>query len=620
MSGAPANGYLLTNMYAGYYEYNTVLSVAGATLTFSYSLANNYYTRSYTSSTSKWAYQIIRIPRSFNITVNPSSSVTAPAWNGLTGGALVLDAANILTFSAPTSVISVSGLGFRGGGGKQFTGATAGNSNGAGIVTNGDYRFNSPVTTSGNTLGGSKGEGIAGTPIYLPNATNSTTTTGAAEGYINGSLGWGAPANAGGGGTDGSTIANQYNTGGGGGGNGGAGGNGGSGWDGTGGNATVYATGGQGGARFIQGGVSRLILGGGGGAGTANNSTTASEFFCSGSAGGGIIIIRAKSYAGNGAVSADGSAAADISSAGQTDAAGGGGAGGSIIIVTNQSGATGLTNVTASAKGGNGGNMTTYYSHGPGGGGGGGIIITNGTLFASNVSGGLNGKTHTCCATGNPLTDSYGSGVGTNGLLISLSSFPSLKNGNNGLSPCGVLPISLKEFKATVNDNQIVVLTWVIDHPVNVKEFAVEVGSDGLNFGKLETIQFDNRITTYTCNNYIGSSNKYYYRLKMIDDDGTFTYSQTLTVSSRIFLREIVTAYPNPSAASVTLHIQSVTSELAKIELHDNSGKLLISKRTHISSGENFIAFPDLAQLDAGLYSIGVILDNKSFSVKVIKQ
>ena len=46
-AGAPATGYLNTNLYAGYYEYNTVAGIAGSTVTFSYTLANNYYNREF---------------------------------------------------------------------------------------------------------------------------------------------------------------------------------------------------------------------------------------------------------------------------------------------------------------------------------------------------------------------------------------------------------------------------------------------------------------------------------------------------------------------------------------------------------------------------------------------
>ena len=116
------------------------------------------------------------------------------------------------------------------------------------------------------------------------NTGSTSITTNAVEGYTNGSMGRGAPANAGGGGTDGepgnNPSGNQYNTGGGGGANAGAGGVGGSGWHGGSGNVNTYPTGGFGAVAFAERGINRFIMGGGGGAGTANNSTAVNQYMC----------------------------------------------------------------------------------------------------------------------------------------------------------------------------------------------------------------------------------------------------------------------------------------------------------------------------------------------------
>lgn len=273
VAGGAGSGYLNTNLYAGNYEYNTVASVAGSTINLSYSLANNYYTRAFASGGVR-NYQVIRIPRYYNFTITAAGSVVCPSWNGSTGGIVAIDAANVATINGS---ITVNGMGFRGGGGIDLKGATAGNTNGTAAITNTDYRWNSPITTAANTTGAAKGEGIAGTPAYVLNTGSTSITTNAVEGYTNGSMGRGAPANAGGGGTDGepgnNPSGNQYNTGGGGGANAGAGGVGGSGWHGGSGNVNTYPTGGFGAVAFAERGINRFIMGGGGGAGTANNST-----------------------------------------------------------------------------------------------------------------------------------------------------------------------------------------------------------------------------------------------------------------------------------------------------------------------------------------------------------
>jgi hypothetical protein len=447
-SAGPASGYLSASLTAGTNEFNTVTTLAAGTLTLQYPLSNNYYTTSFSAAakTGIQTYQVVRIPRYYNLIINSGSTVTCPYWNGATGGVVALDAAATLTVNGS---ISAAGLGFRAGGAINLAGATAGNTNGSGTLANTDWRWNSPATYPANATGGAKGEGIAGTPAYTLPLGFTTLVTSASEGYLGGSMGRGAPGNAGGGGTDGGPLSagggvNQYNTGGGGGGNGGAGGTGGSGWPGGGCCVTTFPYGGSGGSAFSQASTFSLIMGGGGGSGTANNSTGANQYQSSGGSGGGLIILRAGSFAGTGNLTADGAAGVGQGAGGATDAAGGGGAGGTIVAVTRATGTTGLSGITASAAGGTGGFMHNYYNHGPGGGGGGGVIITNGAFASATLTGGTNGFTgSTTSSPYSPYTNAWGATSGTAGKLITLSAAPQYNNLSNPASSCGVLPVVL---------------------------------------------------------------------------------------------------------------------------------------------------------------------------------
>ena len=605
-AGAPASGYASANLYAGTYEYNTVASLAGSTVNLSYTLAYNYYNRDFSAGNSIRRFEVIRVPRYYNFTIKSGASVTAPAWNGSTGGIVVIEAANTFTLNGS---IDVNYKGFRGGGGKNLTGATAGNSNGSGTLTNTDYRWNSPITTSANLTGGAKGEGIAGTPAYYFVSGTTTTTTGIVEGYVNGSMGRGAPGNAGGGSTDGSpvgaTTENQYNSGGGGGGNGGAGGIGGSGWHGGSGDLNTYPTGGYGGSNFSQRSVEKFIFGGGGGAGSGNNSLPSNEYSCSGGIGGGIIIARAKSYAGTGSANADGSNAAGVTATytpAQTDAAGGGGAGGSIVMVTSQAGTVGLNSIIASAKGGDGGDMTNYYDHGPGGGGGGGVIISNGTFLLANVSSGANGQTRSVSSTGNVDND-YGAVPGDAGVLITLAVPPPIQNLNNPTSPCGVLPVSLTNFSARW-DNSEVAIAWKINNEINLSSFELEYSRDGLNFTKLTSLSYQKGISDYSYD-HLSPSVKNFYRLKMIDADDKYFYSKILSVQ-KTSSRKAVTVYPNPAYIDLTVQVNTIRFEKIIIDIIDNAGHALISKSFKLSPGQNYLSIDGIERLPASTYILKV--------------
>lgn len=379
---------------AGRYEYATVTAKSGSTLTLAASL-----TYTYTQNVpSRQTYQIIRVPQYSSATV--SGTVTAAAWDGTTGGVVALDTTGTLTFSGN---IDVSGQGFRGGAGQQKTGDTS--------TTNAktDYFY-----ASSSLFSGMKGEGIAGTPLKVNGGTSSVT---GADNYTGGSIGRGAPGNAGGGSNDyAPNVDNGLNAGGGGGSNGGTGGVGGKNWHnnvagngfvGTNSPANGFVQGGLGGSAFTASSA-QIVMGGGGGAGDGNNSTTANEYLMSGANGGGIVLIRAGSITGGGTINANGNNASDLPASGQTDSGGGGGAGGSIVI----SSVNGTSGLTANAKGGNGG-RSGYFEHGPGGGGGGGFIAANGGVSTSVIKG-IAGLDRT-----SPTPINYGATDGANGVTTS---------------------------------------------------------------------------------------------------------------------------------------------------------------------------------------------------------
>lgn len=382
---------------AGRYEFVSVASVAGTTITLGTLCDTTPLRFSYASGA-----QVVRVPQYNNLTVNAGASIVPSAWNGSTGGAVVVIVDGTLTVNG---TIHANALGFRGGAIENDTTA-------AGT----DVTAYVAATTAD---GGEKGESIAG---------SQTVYDG-----LGGRYNRGAPANGGGGG-------NAHNAGGGGGANGGnvVGWNGqgvpdtsGVGWatawnlDGTLTAATSSPGGGRGGytyaasnqdaltvapgtaswggnSRRERGGLggrplannpstvgdTRLFFGGGGGAGDGNNNANAP-----GGRGGGLVFVVANAVAGTGNLQANGGAAGNTVP-GHNDAPGGGGGGGSVVLVAPSAGSLGL-----SALGGNGGAqlITSSESEGPGGGGGGGFIAS--PAGTGTVTGGVNGTTSSTAVT-----------------------------------------------------------------------------------------------------------------------------------------------------------------------------------------------------------------------------
>jgi uncharacterized repeat protein (TIGR01451 family) len=408
---------------AGRFEMVSVLGVVGSTVTLSPACGVAPLRFSYVNGS-----QVIRVPQYGNLTISAGATLSAPQWNGSTGGVMPLLVQN--TFSV-SGVLSASGAGFRGGVLDNATSATG---------------LDVPLFRgSVNVNGAEKGESIAGFQVQYD--------------ALNGRYGRGAPANGGGGG-------NSHNAGGGGGANGDSGvvwnGQGNPslstpGWaaawilDGTLTSTTTSSGGGRGGYTFgssnqnaltlapgnaawggnsrrERGGLggrplannpstvanTRLFLGGGGGAGDANNSAGSS-----GARGGGLVFVVAGTVSGSGQIVADGSTATNSTPA-HNDAPGGGGAGGSIVVS-----AVSASGVALLARGGNGGNqlITNDESEGPGGGGGGGYIAAPG-LLATTVTGGQNGSTSSNAVTEFTPNGATRGGAGNTATVPALASLP----------------------------------------------------------------------------------------------------------------------------------------------------------------------------------------------------
>lgn len=349
---------------AGNYEFADVTNVNGNTVVLRAPLSRNY--------TPMNLVQLIRVPTYNNATV--TTNLSAPGWDGTTGGVLALEVSGDLTLNAD---INMNGKGFRGG------------ANNLGTTNCGasDYAY---TMASGN--GGRKGEGI-------------TAYTASDEG------GRGPLANGGGGG-------NNNNAGGAGGGNGGRGGSGGDQW-------TMcpgpnYALGGDGGRDLIYSNAqNKVFQGGGGGAGHADDNTNQA---ISGTAGGGIIIIRANTVTGNNnAIRANG---ADNTNTATDDGSGGGGAGGAILL--DVAGFNGQ--LTVAAEGGNGADNDLNDPNGclgPGGGGAGGVVWTSaGSLPASVTTSLTAGQNGVATNPSNSCSGPYGATDGDDGIILNNLSLP----------------------------------------------------------------------------------------------------------------------------------------------------------------------------------------------------
>ena len=597
-------GMLAANLQAGKMEFavaTNAVPVIGGTLNIATGLTNAYSYAAY-GATGQYKYQVIRVPQFFNIQI--TAPITTPFWNGSTGGVTVISAVSQLDFNGQT--VDASGAGFRGGGGRALSGAAGTNKN----------DFYSMSTLDAHA---SKAEGIAGTPRFIYDNGALVDNGVVNEGYPGGSYARGAPGNAGGGASDTDPISNDQNAGGGGGGNGGAGGVGGNGW------FSFGFTGGRGGTAFQTYGPatfyyspSRLIMGGGGGAGSNNDGTgiPGGGVASGGATGGGMIIVNATTFFGVGNLIANGLTG---NSTVVIDGSGGGGAGGSILIFAN----SGHAGITATAKGGDGGSNfpagVSATQHGPGGGGGGGVIYSNAAInVASSVSQGFAGISN-----GTSATNSYGAANGVAGVLTQTFPFAQLPP-KMQICQSIVLPVTILSFNANYASANNVKVEWSTTNEINADYFEVERSLDAIHFigvVQVNASQSLNPIHTYSINDQLFNinSNIVYYRLRIVDQSGKFSYSKVVPVKLDQ-PESVLSVYPNPLDNYTILNIFSNNRSEGLLRLIDNSGKQILTKSFNVSNGNNSIMVDQLGNLPRGIYVIQVMMNNKLYNQKIVKR
>ena len=169
-----------------------------------------------------------------------------------------------------------------------------------------------------------------------------------------------------------------------------------------------------------------------------------------------------------------------------------------------------------------------------------------------------------------------------------------------GTPSAGVNPVKLSSFTA-VRSKQVVSLNWNTEFELDAKEFIVE-RAEGTEFRSVGTIKSNGNSTvrkSYAFNDKNENAGTTYYRLKNVDLNGSFTYSEIRTVKGYGAVNN-VTVFPNPAHSSSNVSLVGVTAN-SSIQLLDFSGKIL--KTVNSTSTNSF----DLTGVKNGTYLIRIV-------------
>ena len=184
--------------------------------------------------------------------------------------------------------------------------------------------------------------------------------------------------------------------------------------------------------------------------------------------------------------------------------------------------------------------------------------------------------------------------------------------------PQAPLPLTLLKFTASKYNKVDVILNWNTAAEINTQSFTIERSTDAVYFSEIGSVNSMNKNQVYTYS-FIDTEPKNginYYRLKMIDRNGSFKYSPARAVVFDKRELDNIKIYPNPSNGLIAIEHQ----------FEDKAGNMVITITAMNGVVVEQLILPinaeiekiDLQNLSAGTYYIQVISDSINHSRKMI--
>jgi len=188
------------------------------------------------------------------------------------------------------------------------------------------------------------------------------------------------------------------------------------------------------------------------------------------------------------------------------------------------------------------------------------------------------------------------------------------------------LPVKLTSFTATLNSKQDKAdLNWTTASEINVSHFEIERSFDGNNFEQLAVVlaagnSSGNLSYSYPDNVSGLSTGVIYYRLKMIDIDGKYSYSNVrmVRIAKQSDKMISVNTFPNPVTSELHVTIPNAwQNKKVTYEVIANNGQVM--SRIEAASATQTESI-NTSRLAAGFYIVRASCNGELAQQKIIKQ
>lgn len=189
-----------------------------------------------------------------------------------------------------------------------------------------------------------------------------------------------------------------------------------------------------------------------------------------------------------------------------------------------------------------------------------------------------------------------------------------------------VLPVTIVTFRGEMagSANR---LFWTTSTEADNKGFELERSADGSRFTKIDFIATkanggnSTAALNYSFDDVRPLQGANYYRLKQVDNNGKFNYSNVVLLSRKVTEITLARIYPNPASGELNVEIVSPTSEKLTLVVTDLSGKVVMQHAMNVVTGDNKQQL-QIRTLAAGTYVLKAVCANgcETAALRFVKQ
>jgi hypothetical protein len=183
-----------------------------------------------------------------------------------------------------------------------------------------------------------------------------------------------------------------------------------------------------------------------------------------------------------------------------------------------------------------------------------------------------------------------------------------------------ILPITLANFTAR-NTGNAVVANWTAENAVNFSHFELERSNGNNNFSFISRIE-PNATGKYSFTDEAAlqsNASLLYYRLKMVDRDGSISYSEIARIRLNKGEGFVLDNLVNPIKDRISFNYTSSNNGIVTLELVDMQGKRIATKSYSVTPGTTAMQIAGEQQLGSGVYILRITSGKTTQSYKLIR-